>query len=429
MPPTPWTGPLRAAPAAVLACVMLASFANVEMRLPRIALLAPIAALGVALLPLRSLPRPRPGLQLLSLSLALVFISALGRIYLFRFSEPQGLPLLPTIVGGVVAWALGACAIVMSGSPQKLLALLCANIPFAGVLILILAFASGTLPETNYWQYIGGRMTGGVFHGAQAWFALSHDALILLTFQVAAIPFALTLPVRRNRIAALVAAVGALSLLVLNGSVTYPAIAIGICVLGLATVRIAKGSSGRRPAFYPLLIAIVVAAGAFAVTAAFRPEATVPLIRSIANKDITRGHNVLDGREVMWSMAARHIADSPLVGYPLDEVTNEETRFAYLNPHNDYLLAALKFGIPATGLLILLMVTIAREFFTQILSAKDDLTRSAALAGFAAWLTLCLPSLLAGELSSPLFSNLALIGISAISFTLLRLRLDGVRAR
>ena len=357
-------------------------------------------------------------MYLLCLVLAVVFLCALVRVVVWRSTALQSIPLVTSIIGMIAGWLLGHTAATSARASDSTRHLFSVYIPCGGVALLVMAFASGVVPETNYWT-AAGKLTGAT-EGVAHRFALSEDVLKLLTYQVTAIPFALAIPQRGVKILSLAGAAVAMMVLVLNGSMTYPMSALVI----LSLCFILLWSSHRpdlRPRVMPLVIAVAFGIAAAGITIALRPALGTPLALSLTNKDVTQGNNALDGRDVMWAKAVRHIEDNPVFGHALDEPTNEETRFAYTNPHNDYLLAALKFGVPAALLLVILVLLVGREFARHVLSPRNLNVLSTALLGLSCWLSLFIPPFFSGLLSSPFYSNLALSGVAGLCYTTLRL--------
>jgi hypothetical protein len=389
------------------------------MLLSRAALLGVIALASMLLLPAKLLPAPRPGLQVVSLTLFAVFSCGILRVIALRPFDIASVSMISSVLGMTACWYLGTATAVVARRPERTLEFFACVLPLVGVTLLVIAFSRGVLPQTNYWQFVRQVATGD--SSERTPFALSEDALSLLVFFVGVTPFSFTLREWWLRLGALLGAGAALALLILNGSMTFVVAALAACAATAAFGSKSLRRDERRRAVVPFLAALLLGSGGAGYAMLVKPEFAAPILASLGNKNVLEGHSLLDGRDAFWGGAVAHLADSPLVGYPLDEATTEETRYTYGNPHNDFLLAALKFGVPAALLLLFAVLWVAWDLASGMRHPPNDVGRSAAIVGFAAWTALWLPPLYAGWLSSPFFSNLALAGIAGLSYAVLRL--------
>lgn len=407
----------RHVPALTLAVVVMASLANLQLQFTRSLLLALVALAGMTVLPPGRLPTRRPALQIAALALLAAFGLGLLRVLLFREFDSDSLGVVSSVVGMCACWFIGATAAAWTHKPLTLLTIFACWVPLAGAALLSAAFLNGAHPETNYWQFVDSVTSDG----GRRLFAVSEDSLGLLVFFVGATPYCLSIRSLGARLAILGGIAATFALLVLNGQVTY--IVSALCA-GLAPALLGRRSlplSQRGLASVPLLIALGGGLVATGYVFKSRPDFAAPIVASLTNKDFREGNNVFDGRDEFWRESIPHLGESPLVGHPLGEPTTPETRYAYNNPHNDYLLTALKFGVPAALLLLVVVGRITWELATTIRRPPNDVARSAALVGLAAWASLWLPPLFKGALSSPFYANLGLAGISGLCFTLVRL--------
>lgn len=406
-------------PAVGIAYAAMASFANTPMVISRSILLALLAVASMLALPRGSLPPVRPALQAAALTLLALFALGILRVIVFRPVELGNITLITSVLGMTACWFLGTATAVLAPRPERVLLLFACVLPLVGVSLLLNAFLHGALPETNYWQFVAQAATGA--EGVRTPFALSEDVLSLLVFYVGVTPFTLMVRQAWLRWAVLMGVGVALALLILNGSMTFVVAALVACLAVTVFGRKSLRREERRRAIMPFLVALLLGAGGAGYTVLVKPEYAAPVVSSIANKNVLQGNSLLDGRDEFWVGAAAHLGESPLIGFPLDEATTEETRFMYTNPHNDLLLAALKFGVPAALLLLFAVLRVAWEFAAGMRHPSNDVARAAATVGFAAWAALWLPPLYSGWLSSPFFSNLTLAGIAGLSYAVLRL--------
>lgn len=406
-------------PAAGIAYAAMSSFANAPMLISRATLLALLAAVSMLALPRRRLPPARPELLAAGLALLAVFTLGILRVVVFRPFELGSVSLITSVLGMTACWFLGTATAALAPRPERVLLVFACVLPLVGVSLLLNAFLHGALPETNYWQFVAQATTGA--EGVRTPFALSEDVLSLLVFYVGVTPFTLMVRQAWLRWAVLMGVGVALALLILNGSMTFVVAALVACLGATVFGRKSLRREERRRAVMPFLAALVLGAGGAGYTVLLKPEYAAPVVSSIANKNVLQGNSLLDGRDEFWVGAAAHLGESPLIGFPLDEATTEETRFMYSNPHNDLLLAALKFGVPAALLLLFAVLRVAWELVDAMRHPANDVARAAATVGFAAWAALWLPPLYSGWLSSPFFSNLTLAGIAGLSYAVLRL--------
>jgi O-antigen ligase len=162
---------------------------------------------------------------------------------------------------------------------------------------------------------------------------------------------------------------------------------LGMAVAGLLFFVV--GGVARRWAIWQLLsvvLALLAYWGLFVLLpAAYGVEVVNVLSQRVL--DSTDASRVLSGRDALYQLSFRLIAEHPWLGVGPMHFTNYPEAIAG-NPHNAVLHIAVEWGLPTLVLVLLLVALYARRMWIHHRTALQSSADPASMSGYAMWVCL-----------------------------------------